>query len=192
MTSAEGRNWQPALPHLGARLRRLRRIRGLKQCVVAELAGVTQSTISRWEKGELQPDVILARRVLLKLAGGGSQLSDGRLRDVVESSPLRIHMIRDIDHRLLAASRSREREWGQSAAELLGESLWRYATQPIRAAETALENAGWWNESVTVPVTVNIGAGHAGLNIEPGLMVWERLHLADGTPVRLCTNVGQI
>ena len=178
------------LPHFGSRLRRLRRLRGLKQEVVAELAGVTQPTVSRWEKGELEPEAALACKLLAELSGGGGQAGDGPLRRLVETSSLPVHLIDDADHRLLAASRPREHEWGRAAADLLGRSLWCYATEAIKAAEAGLDEAGWWYDVTPVPVQVRTGEADAGLRIAPGLMLWERLYLVDGTPVRLCTTIG--
>jgi transcriptional regulator with XRE-family HTH domain len=37
----------------GKALKRMRQVRGIKQVHLAELMGVTQSTISRWERGTL-------------------------------------------------------------------------------------------------------------------------------------------
>ena len=178
------------LPHFGSRLRRLRRLRGLKQDVVAEVAGVTQPTVSRWENGDLEPEAALADKLLAKLAGDASQPGDGPLRRLIETSTLPVHLVGDTDHRLLAASRSREHEWGRAAVDLLGQPLWRYATQAIQAAEAALDEAGWWHEVAPAAVEVRTGAGDAGLRIMPGVMLWERLYLVDGTPVRLCTTLG--
>ncbi len=49
---------------IGARVRRLRRSRGLSQIVLAELAGVHYNTLKRIESGEANPSI----EVLLKLA----------------------------------------------------------------------------------------------------------------------------
>ena len=131
------------LPHLGPRLRRLRRLQGLKQGILAEWAGVTQATVSRWEAGELEVQPALAGKLLVQLMARNNGRADAPLRRLVETSPLPVHLIADADHRLLAASPPREREWGQAAAGLIGCSLWRYATEGIQAAETALHPLGW-------------------------------------------------
>jgi transcriptional regulator with XRE-family HTH domain len=177
------------LPDIGRRLHWLRRMRDLKQSVVAEWAGVTQTTVSRWEHGEFDPEPALARFLLLRLGGDALQLSDGPLRRLVRTSPLAVHLVVDTDHRLLAASPSREQEWGRSEEELLGRPLWRFATEGIQTAEASLSMLGWWQNRVPRSVEVQTGHGNAGLRITPGLMLWERLYLADGTPVRLCTTV---
>ena len=177
------------LPHFGPRLRRLRRLRGLKQGVLAEWAGVAQTTVSRWEAGELEPQPAVAEKLLVQLAASVNGRADAPLRRLVETSPLPVHLIADTDHRLLAASPLREREWGQAAAGLVGCSLWCHATEGIQAAEAALHPLGWWQDPLPAPVELHTGSGDAGLRIRAGLMVWERLYLGDGTPVRLCTTL---
>ena len=177
------------LPHLGARLRRLRRIRGLKQDAVAALAGVTQTTVSRWEHGEMEPRCDLAQQLLVTLGGCASAWGDGPLRRLVETSPLAVHLVVDADHRLLAASPRREQEWGRHSGALVGHSLWRFATDAIRAAEAGLREAGWWGDAIPQALEFRTGEGRAGLPIRDGLMVWERFYLADATPVRLCTTI---
>ncbi len=131
-----------SLPHLGPRLRRLRRLQGLKQGALAEWVGVTQATVSRWERGELAPRPELAAALLARLTERASRRSDAPLRRLVETSPLAVHLVEDAGHVLLAASRLREREWGRTAAGLIGCSLWRYATEGIRAAEAGLHPLG--------------------------------------------------
>ncbi|MCP1608518.1 DNA-binding XRE family transcriptional regulator [Azospirillum lipoferum] len=86
----------------GRVLRRLRVLRGMKQGHLAELLGVTQATVSRWERGELPmaPDRIAAAERLLAAPPVASQ--DAALRRLVETSPLKLHMICDHTHRLLA------------------------------------------------------------------------------------------
>lgn len=178
------------LPHMGVRLRRLRRLRGLKQSVVAEITGVTQATVSRWEHGEIEPSPDVVERLLAFLGGTTCSRLDGALRRLVEASALAVHLVADHDHRLLCASAPREREWGLSAADLVDVPLWRFATRPIEAAEARLDAGGWWDEMMPAPVELDPGHGNRGLRFRAGLMVWERLYLADGTPVRLCTTLG--
>lgn len=188
MTEAAICDWSP-LPHLGVRLGRLRRIRGLKQDAVAALAGVTQTTVSRWEHGVIEPQPDLAGRLLAILGGSTGTWGDGPLRRLVETSPLAVHLVVDADHRLLAASPLREQEWGQQGGALAGQSLWPFATDAIRAAEAGLHEAGWWGDTMPQVVELRTGEGRAGLPIRDGVMLWERLYLADATPVRLCTTI---
>jgi transcriptional regulator with XRE-family HTH domain len=183
----------PPLPDLGARLRRLRRIRGLKQDAIAALAGVAQTTISRWEHGEIEPRPDLAERLLATLGGRIGIWEDRPLRRLIETSPLAVHLVTDADHRLLAASARREQEWGQRSDGLAGQSLWRFATDAIRAAEAGLRQTRWWDDDAMPQVVeLRTGEGRSGLSIRDGMMVWERLYLADATPVRLCTTTAYL
>lgn len=174
-------------PSFGARLRRLRRVRGWKQSHIAELARVCQATVSRWEAGSLEPDPELATLLLETLVGKAH--CDTALRRLVENSWAPVHLITDADHRLLAASPSREKEWQATAASWLGRSMWSCATDAIIAAEEGLEEDGWWENTVPTPVTLETGPGQRMLRIVAGLMIWERVWLADGIPARLCTSL---
>ena len=176
-----------SFPSFGARLRRLRRVRGWKQSHIAELARVCQATVSRWEAGSLEPDPELAALLLKTLVGKAP--CDTALRRLVESSRASVHLITDADHRLLAASPARETEWQATAASLLGRSLWSCATEAIIAAEEGLEAGGWWKNAAPVPVTLETGPGRRVLRIVAGVMIWERVWLADGVPARLCTSL---
>lgn len=175
------------LPSFGARLSRLRRVRGWKQAHIAELARVCQTTVSRWEAGTLTPHRELAVRLLEELVGRAP--CDSALRRLVEGSRTSVHLITDADHRLLAASPAREAEWQATSASWLGSSLWPCATEAIAAAEASLEASGWWEHAAPTPVTLETGPGCLGLRIVPGVMIWERLWLSDGTPARLCTSL---
>src|SRR5258707_3567205 len=102
-----------ALPAFHLRLRRLRRSRGLKQAYVAALLGVEQSTVSRWETGALVPDPDVAERALRLL--GARPPDDCALRRLVRTSTVPCHLVTDTDHRLLAVSPPRLREWRRRA-----------------------------------------------------------------------------
>lgn len=178
----------PPLPALGARLRRLRQLQRVKQDSVARLCGVSQGTVSRWESGAMQPPPAQVRRIFEALRGRPVQ--DAALRRLVEASPLSLHLVTDLDHELLAASAPRCRWWGGAMPGLLHTSLWRWATPEIVAAEMSLERLGWWEQPDPEPVSVRLqSAGHAGLPIQTGVMVWERVWLASGLPARLCTTL---
>lgn len=177
-----------ALPDFGMRLKRLRRLLGIKQQVVAEVSGVCQTTVSRWESGVIIPDADLGARVLNRLSRPSSLTADSALRRLVENASHPVHLITDLDHCLLAASGRREQEWRRNSNELIGRSLWRFASRPIEEAEQRLAAEGWWKASEAPLIAIELEEADHGLRIAPGLMQWERLHLADGTPVRLCTS----
>lgn len=173
----------------GRALGRWRRLRGVKQSHAAELFGVTQATLSRWERGRHRlPDA--ARRKLGRLlAAPLDSAGDAGVRRLVESSALPVHLICDLTHRLLAASPARFAEWTADVAELRGTSLWRFASDEIQQAEGRLGELGWYDEGTT-DLRFWTGANHDPLvPIVPGVLVWERLTLSDGTVARLVTSV---
>lgn len=173
----------------GRTLRRWRRLRGIKQSHAAELLGVTQATISRWERDQHRPNEVEARRLAALLQARLNPAGDRALRRLVESSALSVHLICDLTHRLLAASPSRFAEWHAGPEDLRGVSLWRFATDEIRAAETRLAAVGWYEDG-PASVTFWTGANHSAIvTIEPGQLLWERLQLSDGTLARLVTSI---
>ena len=166
---------------------RLRRLRGLKQQAIADLAGVCQTTVSRWESGLVVPQASLGERVLRMLECGSGLSADSGLRRLVETASAAVHLVTDTDHLLLAASAAREREWGRSLADLRDVSLWRFASPSIERAERRLEDSGWWRGPQHSPVIVELDEADTDVRIAAGRMLWERLELGDGTPVQLCS-----
>jgi transcriptional regulator with XRE-family HTH domain len=170
---------------LGRSLRAWRTARRVKQAHAAELLGVSQATVSRWESGALAPSPREASRLADLLAARPESDADRALLDLVESSTQPAHLICDLSHRLLAASPARSREWGLPKDDLIGVSLWRYASAAIVAAEAGLGDAGWY-EAVAPALTVETGAnGSNEVPIRPGRMNWTRLRLSDGRFARL-------
>lgn len=181
-----GSSSQEGLPGFGARLRVLRRACNFKQAHIAQMAGVNQATISRWESGVATPSPDLANAILKLIHP--ADLNDSTLRRLVESSTLTAHLVTDADHILLAASPKRQAEWGVSIQSLLGKTVWAAASPAIQLAESNLESLGWWETMYPEPVSVELTEYDSGfLPIVPGRMLWERVWLADGRPARLCT-----
>lgn len=183
---------QASIPdrHLGERLRRFRRLRGLKQGHIAETLGVSQGVVSRWESGQHVPSPETCRRIQHLVAVAPDCSSDHALRKLVEAARVPVHLICDATHRLLAASPSREREWGASAEAFAGCSLWRFATDQIVSAEDQLADSGWFDRAqpprILVPTT---GNGSNEIRILPSILEWEQIGLADGRVGRLATTI---
>ena len=174
---------------IGRALRRLRRLTGMKQSHLAELAGVTQATVSRWESGTHQPTEEQARRIEPLLNARLDPAGDAALKRLVETSAAAVHLICDTSHALLAASRPRIAEWRTDPGEFEGESLWPFATDEIRRAEGMLADLGWY-EPACSPVATRTGDNLAPkIRIRPGVLLWERLVLSDGRTARLVTSV---
>lgn len=176
--------------NFGPVLRRIRAARRLKQQAVADLVGVTQATVSRWESGDLAPSSEQRRRLMRLLHSSAKLGSDHGLRRLVETSPLRVHLVCDITHRLLAASPAREAEWLSDARNWEGRSLYRFATEEIRAAEARLDECGWFEGRVPgAYFWTEAGTRGTPIRIQQGYCLWERLTLNDGSPVRMATTL---
>jgi transcriptional regulator with XRE-family HTH domain len=173
----------------GRALRRWRRLRGVKQSHAAELFGVTQATLSRWERGYHHLPDAAARTLTRLLAAPLDSSADAGVRRLVESSALPVHLICDLTHRLLAASPARFAEWTADVSELRGTSLWRFATDEIQQAESRLGCIGWYDEGTTELRFWTSDNHDPMVRIVPGVLVWERLTLSDGTLARLVTTV---
>ncbi|MGE0426045.1 MAG: helix-turn-helix transcriptional regulator [Reyranellaceae bacterium] len=169
----------------GRSLRVWRAMRRMKQGHAAELLGVSQATVSRWESGRQTPthsERDALRTLMAARLDGAADLALGRL---VRGSSREVHLICDLTHRLLAASPARERRWKVAASELMGTSMWRFHTEAIARAEAGLAALGWYGE--TPPeVEVLTGANDsAEVPIRRGLCRWTRLRLSDGGYARL-------
>jgi len=172
----------------GLALRRWRQLRGVKQSHAAEMLCVSQSTVSRWERGLQRPTdeeaAALGRLLQAPLDAAG----DAGLRRLVENSSLSVHLICDLSHRLLAASPSRVAEWGCGTFSLSGVSLWPFATDEIRRAESHLADLGWY-EAAASSLALTTGPNDSNLvRIVPGTLLWERIQLSDGSFARLVTS----
>ncbi len=175
------------LPVFGSRLRRLRRAIGVKQLALASRLGIDQATVSRWEAGGQLPTAAMQQRALAMLATAGTD--DTALRRLVAHSSDCVHLVDEATHRCLAYSKARAAAWQRSDRALLGVSLWPFATDEIREAETALAESDWWSSSMPAPQRfVTSAQTFDDLVIDAGQVLWERLYLADGTPVRLVTH----
>lgn len=175
---------------VGSALAAARRARGLKQAHAAELLGVAQPTISRIERGQIEPMGKLRARLLDLLAAHLDPVGDAALRRLVEGAAFPVHLVCDLSHRLLVASRPREREWRRPVAELLGAALWRYASDDIRAAEATLPGLGWGERGGAAVLEFDTGANAtSGLRIAPATLAWERVILSDGAPARLVSSL---
>ena len=173
----------------GPALRRWRRLRGIKQGHAAELFGVTQATLSRWERGQLAVSEEAVRKLSRLLCAPLDSAADAGLRQLVESSARPVHLVCDLSHRLLAASPARYGEWRADAGELRGVSLWRYASEEIQRAESRLGELGWYEDGAARLSFWTGPNDDPVVTIRPGVLVWDRLQLSDGTLARLATSL---
>jgi transcriptional regulator with XRE-family HTH domain len=175
--------------HAGKALKRMRQLRGIKQLHLAELMGVTQSTISRWENGMLpicQDDFAAAQKFLNSTR---EPSFDAALERLIKTSTLLVHLVCDKTHRLLTASPARQREWRLDVGALRGQSMLDYASPEILEADGRLAALGWFEQQIS-SLTIKTGSNSNGLvPIVPGQFLWERLALSDGFFGRLVTTL---
>jgi transcriptional regulator with XRE-family HTH domain len=184
MTDLKDQTWP-----LSELLRRYRAVRGIKQAHLAELIRVSQSTVSKWESGVVTPNEDQHFQIIELLGAKPTTVADTWLARLVETSTERIHAICDVTHRLLVASPARYQEWCTDPSEMFRRPLLYDAPADIVAAERRLvqrDHSSPFDEPVLVKT-----AGQAGgrYRVKPGLLLWERLQLTDGTWVRLVTSV---
>ncbi|MBY4834045.1 helix-turn-helix domain-containing protein [Burkholderia dolosa] len=178
----------PALhtPPLGPQLKRWRVLHRIKQSHAAELFGVAQSTISRWEAGIQQMSADERATAERLLAAHLDSAGDHALARLIAGSAGRMHLVCDLTHRLLACSPLRAAEFSQPLPLLLGTSLWRYATPEIVRMESALDTLGWHDRAG--PPSVEFDTGTNASRVVPirgSRCRWTRMTLSDGSAVRL-------
>ena len=174
---------------LGRCLRQWRTVRRLKQSHVAELLGVSQGTVSRWESGVQAPAADERAALLALLAARLDTPGDRQLARLVESSTLPVHLICDLTHRLLACSEPRARQLQRDVAEMIGVSLWPAATPEIEAAEAGLAARGWYDGRAVSVEADTRGRRSPLIDIAESRFRWTRLRLSDGRFVRLVETV---
>ncbi|RIJ08168.1 XRE family transcriptional regulator [Pseudomonas sp. 91RF] len=175
---------KPSLP--GIALRRWRVLHRVKQSHAAELFKVTQSTISRWESGVLAMDADAHLQLERLLAARLDSAADQALARLVTDSARPVHLVCDLTHRLLACSPARAAQFASPLSDLLGQSLWRFATAEIQHKESLLDDSGWREVQAPPALEFLTGSNDSALvPIQPGLCRWTRIALSDGTAARL-------
>lgn len=171
---------------MAAALGHWRRVRRMKQSHAAELLGVSQATLSRWEAGSRTPDPEALERIARLIEAGLDSDADRALARLVSDGSRPTHLICDVTHRLLALSPARARECRTDPAGLLGRSLWRFATEAIARAESRLEALGWFEPAPpSVIAETPANGASAELAIAPSRYRWTRMRLSDGRHARL-------
>ncbi|KWA00262.1 XRE family transcriptional regulator [Burkholderia territorii] len=173
-------------PPLGPQLKRWRTLHRVKQSHAAELFGVAQSTISRWEAGIQQMSADERAMAERLLAARLDSAGDRALARLIAGSTARMHLVCDLTHRLLACSPSRAAEFTRPLSTLVGTSLWRYASPEIVRMEAALDPLGWHDRAG--PPSVEFATGANASRVVPirgSTCRWTRMMLSDGSAARL-------
>ncbi|OSQ39891.1 hypothetical protein TMES_06090 [Thalassospira mesophila] len=169
-------------------MRQWRRMAEIKQQRLADILGVTQATVSRWEKGMQQPAPLQYQLLHEMMTRNRNIRLDHAVKRLVVQSRQRVHLIEDRSHRLLCSSHPRQHEWQRADHDLLGQSLWRFATPEIAAAEKSLHHMGWHDDMADHVLFANSTRDGAPMRIIDRYILWERFFLADGRAVRLTTG----
>ncbi len=173
----------------GAQLRRFRRLRALKQSALAELVGVDQATVSRWESGRQSPDLGTQRR-LRDLMRAVEPREEILLRHWIDAS-VGYTVLCDEDRIVRAASPSYCAIHGVSPTEVLGRSAVPAFTAELEHALWVTVDRGFFEgdvASVTVVARVNALSGRQhGM---AGISVWTPVPLSDGRIFRRVDRIG--
>jgi len=175
--------------NIGPSLKRWRQLNRVKQEALALDLGVSQSRISRWESGRSSPQGRDRLKVLNLLRARPGSAADSALLDLVSSSAGRVHLVCDLTHRLLAVSPDRAREWHAPVADLMGTSLWAFASDGIRAAEHSLDALGWFEQNAPDIVFQTECAHFTAMTIPESRVKITRVPLSDGSFARLVRTV---
>lgn len=176
---------------LGRSLRTWRALRRIKQLHAAQLLGVSQATVSRWENGQSPPSPDEAERLRTLMAARLDSAADRVLARLVWQSAAPVHLVCDLTHRLLAASPAREAQFKVPTSQLMGTSLWRYASEDIVAAEGRLADHGWFGPTPPAIEFHTRARDSDALVIRACDMRWVRFQLSDGSFARLVESIAE-
>ncbi|MEO1041679.1 MAG: helix-turn-helix transcriptional regulator [Pseudomonadota bacterium] len=177
----------PPRINVGGALRRWRVLNSLSQDALAAHLGVSQVTISRWEKG-WAPASAHEKNIRALIEAKPTTASDHALANLIETSTEPYFLICDISHNLLAASRKRALEWHQPVSDLIGTCFWRFATEEIDQVERALEPSGWFDHPHSERQFFTSSADYDEIKIFEGQRKVVRIPLSDGRFARLVND----
>lgn len=178
----------PPRLNLGGAIRRWRILNTLSQEALAAHFGVSQVTVSRWEKG-WAPAPALEPKIRALIEARPTTASDHALARLVETSCEPYFLICDVSHNLLAASPKRALEWHQPVSDLIGTCFWRFATEEIDRVERELEPSGWFDEPHSERQFFTSSADYDEISITEGRRKVVRIPLSDGRFARLVNDL---
>ena len=163
-----------------------------RSTTVASECASSQATVSRWENGQSPPSLDEAERLRTLMAVRLDSDADRVLARLVQQSAAPVHLICDLTHRLLAASPARELQFKVPTSQLMGVSLWRYASEDIVDAEGRLADHGWFGPTPPAIEFHTRARESDDLAILACDMRWVRFQLSDGSFVRLVESIGEV
>ena len=158
-------------------------MRALKQAAFAELIGVDQATISRWESGRQSPDLAMQQRLrdLMRRIDPGEEVL---LRHWINAS-VGYTVLVDEDRVIRAASPSYCSIHGVSATEVLGRStIPTFTAELERALWLAVDRGFFEGEVASATVVARTNALSGQPRDIAGMSVWTPVPLTDGRVLR--------
>jgi len=158
-------------------------LRALKQTAFAELIGVDQATISRWESGRQSPDLAMQQRLrdLMRRIDPGEEVL---LRHWINAS-VGYTVLCDEDRVIRAASPSYCSIHGVSATEVLGRStIPTFTAELERALWLAVDRGFFEGEVASATVVARTNALSGKPRDIAGISVWTPVPLTDGRVLR--------
>lgn len=165
-----------------SQIKRYRRLKGLTQTTLANCLGVTQATVSRWERGLQDPDISIQHRLRDELRTG-NPAQDRHLLHLVRCSPTMM-VLMDQDLTLVAASSAAAAASEMSAPEMEGMCYAPMMTADLQEVFSHASDAGFFEGEVA---SIFLPAMTPGLRRQE-LHLIANIHyaaLADGTPLAL-------
>jgi DNA-binding XRE family transcriptional regulator len=162
-----------------AELRRFRRLRAIKQTALAEMLGVDQATISRWESGRQIPDLGIQRRLRALMHGAGSR--DEVLIGHWVSAAVGNTVLVDAARLMRAASMEFRQLHGLGGADLAGRTAAPLFSEEMEALWWQVVERGFFEgelASVTIVSRFHLLSG--GQRDLPGQALWTPIHLSSG------------
>lgn len=174
---------------LARSMRSWRLMRRIKQSHLGEMLDVSQTTVSRWENGQQVPTPDEQRKIRVLMQARLDNAADRELGRLVTGSSNPVHLICDLTHNLLAISPARERYCSVPSQDLMGTSLWRYASPEIAAAEASLPTLGWFEPGAPA-IEFRTGRNDSPvIHIHESRLKWVRFQLSDGSFARLVETI---
>jgi transcriptional regulator with XRE-family HTH domain len=164
-------------------LRRFRRLRALKQTALAEMLGVDQATVSRWESGRQNPDLGTQRRLRSLMQATGPH-QDVLLKHWINSA-VGYTSLSDENRVVIAASPSFCEYQRIDASEIVGMSLIPAFTEELESLWGIAIEHGFLEGDIASVTTISRAHLLSGRERNIGtIAVWTPVPLADGRYLR--------
>lgn len=170
----------------GLWIRQLRAKHNLKQAALAEMVGVDQATVSRWEAGRTAPDAQMQGRIRALM---GHRPFDALLKHWIRTAIGGVALLNS-SRTILAASDDYCSEHGVSFDDIVGTSCDPVFTDEGEILWQAADDRGFFSgeiASVSVVTLTNSLSGHLKNSFTK--YVWMPMRLADGEIVMRCEQI---